>query len=518
MKAVSQYPESINQSNALGQRPLHLSVFWPEGLQYLLRAGANVDAVDYRGFTAIFYASSLCLQEPLSILAGAHCALYRTLRYEYLYNHNYVMHASLLQYSILRLEDFHRFRLNAVKEEAEAVVDALISIVAERRRILEDLVRSSLDSFAIKQILGNDENVLDCNASYAIWMLGGMMDVPAYFQFLTRDLGTVYHIFGLTMRHVQILWDAGFHDIDDYDGYGLTPLMRCIGRVHAKSVLEDLRNYCDFWELVSWFVGKGADLHRLSKYIFLRGKVYLLNSADGRLVKGLIKSRGVSSTTAMHYLASRLGCIIRHHTEWIHGEAQSLSDYARRIQAYVLSSSLPDDCSCTCSIRGCIPYTVFIKSYSPRKSILSYRQNLLTTQALAKHLDVDQPSLAWFRKEMLRSNTFDRLELRHTCCNLEEHWSHDFGSEGFLSVYEDEEIAEMQEEQSEQLKRLEELLVEFETQYNQCKCTFHKFLGDYWVKRMDEVMSEKFPIDHKALTELNIVLRKDSTDCSTEEE
>ena len=504
-----------------------MSVSWPEGLRYLLRAGADVDAKDYHGFTSIFYASSLCLQEPISILAGAHCELYKILPYEYLYGNNHLRHVSLLQHSILRLKDFHRFRLDAVREEAEAIVDALISIVAERRRVLEDLVRSSLDSEVIEQIVWNDKNVLDCNASYAVWMLEEVMDVPACFQFLTRDLGTVYHIGGLTMRHVQILWDAGFHDIDEVDGYGLTPLMRCIGQ-EGDFGLDDLRKYGDFWELVSWFIRKGADLHRVSEYTFLRGKLQHPPALDARLVKGLIKSRGVSSTTAMHYLASRLGCVIRDHTEWIHCEAQSLSSYARRIQGDVLSSSLPDSCSCACSIRGCIPYTVFIKTYSPtmRKGHNQYqvlgkwlhKKTLLTSRALAKYLDVDQPSLAWLRKEILRSNTFDRLELRHTCCKLEEYWSHAFGFESLLGVYEDEEIIEMQEEQSEQLGKLEDLLVEFETQYNQCECTFDEFLGDYWMKRMDEVMSEETPIDHKALGELNIVLRGNSTNRITEEE
>ena len=500
INAVRRHPELINQPNTLGQTALHLSVYWLEGLQYLLDAGAEIDAIDQYGFTPIFYAATLSLHEPFNVLAGKECVLYRSNFRSWVATPR----TSLLEWVIGLWRYTRDYNL-------EAILDIIIELVVERRHKLAKLARTSLDAQAVEGLRLSNETVLDRNASTAISMLSEKTDVPAWLKSLTLENSTVYNIGNLNLRNVQRLWDAGFREIDEADKWGLSPLM-------TNDTILANRN-SNYWEVVTWLVAKGADLHRRQQRVFRKR---CEDRDEGRYL-----SNKASSTTALHYLAANSGRELGIHYSGTAMESfrrfvpglEAVSEQGRRLVLHVLSEPLPDSCNCACSALGCRAYTMMAKCLvtvlrnSLRRSIAHVQEELLeVSQALAQVLSIEQPSLAWLRVEMIRFNTFEMLDLRHTCCEMNTYRG--LRSNVICERYDDEEIHEIQEEQAEQVEKLETLLVEFENKYEESGSTFKGFMDGYWRDRMKEVLAEEGTVDHEALKGMGIVLRKEDNSSS----
>ncbi|KAL8787489.1 MAG: hypothetical protein Q9195_007736 [Heterodermia aff. obscurata] len=374
-----------------------------------------------------------------------------------------------------------------------------VSAQFERRKKLEVLARATLDAKAIQSLRLSNEAVLDGKASRAISMLREKTYIPPWLINLTPEHGTVYHISDITVKQAQILWDAGFREIDELDELGVSPLMALR---ESRSIYHNY--YIEYWNMVVWLLAKGADLHRRQKFVAY-GRDRLSNKA--------------SSTAALHYLAAGWGMQFvfwRTSTE----EAitfsvpglEDISEQVRRLRIHVLTDSMPDSCNCACSATGCRAFTMMVKLLVMRMEAWGWDPlvptSLQVSQGLAQLLDVDKTGLEWLRREMIRFNTFQKLDLRHTCCRMD----YDFRNRRYDSIiyepYDDQEIQEIQDEQAEDMEKLEALLIEFENKYEESGSSLQEFLGGYWSNRMKEVLSEEGPVDHEALENMGIVLRK----------
>ena len=494
INAIRQHPESIDQPNVLGQTALHLSVYWLEGMQDLLEAGADIDAIDQEGLTPIFYAAGLLLHEPLSFLAGKKCVLYKS----NIWSLGATSRMSLLEW-VLVLWRFDK------EDESVVILDTIIRLVVERRRELEVLARASLDARAVEGLLLSTEGVLDRNASLAVSMLRSKkIDVPACLTHLTREHSTIYHVYTLTLGQVQRLWDAGFREIDELDMLGLSPLMA------NGELFGNTSRKC--WEVATWLVEKGANLHRRQERVFQQ------RYENG--YKRSYLSTKASSTTALHYLGAisgtELGESYRARTDygWLVSRLQAVSWQGRRLRLDVLSEPLPDSCNCACSAMGCTAYTMMAKCLvTTSRSVLggsiasAQEELLIVSQAFAQVVSVERPSLARLRVETIRFNTFEKLDLRHTCCDM----TCDHDADAFIihQRHGDEEIHKIQEEQAEQMEKLETLLEEFKNKSEESGSTFNDFMNGYWSDRMSEVLAEEGPVDREALEDMGIVLRKE---------
>ena len=82
--------------------------------------------------------------------------------------------------------------------------------------------------------------------------------------------------------------------------------------------------------------------------------------------------------------------------------------------------------------------------------------------------------------EIIRFETFEKLNLTHTCC-----------SPAFDKLFDrqlvDSKINEIQEEERQLIARHEELVREFEDKYEDGRGTASSFLRGYWKTRMREV-------------------------------
>ncbi len=470
---------------------------WPETISILLGAGADIDAVDDFGLTPIFYAAMLFLPEPFNILGENQCELRNfTSRY-----------AGKPQSSLEYLVRCWPSRVS--KYKAEAIFDAAVRLLAKRRRMLEVLVRTSLHSKATQRLRLSSETVLDHKASLAISMLREKIDVPG--SLVTVSLSsssnsTVYHIRGLTLRQAHVLWDHGFRDVDEFDSVGLSALMKC----GTSSFLTD---YCttEVVKFAAWLVEKGADLHCQQRHAF-QERIVKHRCYPGNWLE-ICKTNRTSSATALHYLASHLGAYATKSWQLL-GNINALSGKARRLVRTVLTDDLPDCCTCACSVGGCRAYTMAVKRYITVGGGYDLTR-LYMTQAIAQELNVDQLSLAWLRCEMVRFCTFEKMELRHTCCMMG--YFGEFNDE-VISEPDDEEKREIMEEQAEQLDKLDILLVEFEDAYAALGLPFSEFLGGYWQDRIREFLREEVPIDHTALENMGVKLRRTGSSSSWSED
>ncbi|KAL4892110.1 hypothetical protein BDV59DRAFT_202999 [Aspergillus ambiguus] len=94
-------------------------------------------------------------------------------------------------------------------------------------------------------------------------------------------------------------------------------------------------------------------------------------------------------------------------------------------------------------------------------------------------LGSSEPRLA---EHVLRYFTFEKLGIKHTC-----HWK-------YVQMDEDE-VEEIKQEERYNIATLGELLVEFNYKYKDSGLTLDKFLGGYWIDRMEEVLSGSSEID-----------------------
>lgn len=185
----------------------------------------------------------------------------------------------------------------------------------------------------------------------------------------------------------------------------------------------------------------------------------------------------------------------------VHGlfeEPSALLENDGQLVRSVLADTLSDRCDCACSIEGCRTCTMLIKEATTWRYTGPSNNVPRLSQFLIQKPDVDTPSLAWLRREIVRFSTFWRLDLDHTCCGWDPFENIVYGPD------DKEKVDEMKEEQSKGLDKLETLLVEFEDKYNESTCSFTEFLKGYWDDRMLQVLgpSEEPPIDHEALENL----------------
>ncbi|KAL8916695.1 MAG: hypothetical protein Q9172_006187 [Xanthocarpia lactea] len=497
-EAILRKPELVNEPNIIGQTSLHFSVVWPAGIQTLLETSADVDAIDHFGNTPIFYAVAHCVPESIEMLGRANCRLTGN---PSIVSRNRRGTESILQWATAtESHGIHNFfRSEASRKDAEAMFNASVSLVAERRRSLEVLVQTFLDAQAAKRLQIPPGAILDRKASFAISMLRGKVDVPHSMMALSPSQSTVYHIPELNVRQARIFWENGFRDVDELDDLGQSALMKSDPEYDPEHSAEEHLKF------VAWLVEKGAKLHNRQKYTFRKQKacdgVYDPNEFAEQVGwverDEIFRSNDSSSTTAMHYLASRWASY--YNMQGFFGSSEESRLFVRT----VLTAPLSDCCNCACSDRGCAAYIMWMKE-TRGWSFRHHEGDVIGSKLryLTELLNVDTPSLVWLRRGIVRFCTFVRLELDHTCCK----W-HDV-EQVVYKPYEEDDIVEIKEEQSERLEKPEALLIEFEDKYNESTWSFSEFMAGYWEDRMAEILSEEPPIDHKALENIGVRLRR----------
>jgi len=106
-------------------------------------------------------------------------------------------------------------------------------------------------------------------------------------------------------------------------------------------------------------------------------------------------------------------------------------------------------------------------------------------------------------ENIIRFETFEALQLSHTCCNFQTH--------GAYRRYTPEHIREIHEDWEELLSKQENLVSEFCNKFQELGGTLTSFLKGYWQTRIEEVLKEEKPLDEEGarrLREIGVVLKE----------
>ena len=477
-------PHSIDRANQWGQTPLHLAVGWPLGVSVLLNNRANVDARDQCGDTPLHYALRGDFAETLDILMRAGCDL-----------DHCVLGRAILAWKSPQDETSLKRR--------EAALTIFINALAERRRRL----RRSLATVPILEGMNacwaQNDRVLDEHASCAEDAVKYFNITPSQGSTQLYGLRTVYHVECLTVKIAEELWQAGFRDIDVPDRFGQTPLS-CYRNYYreASPLFQEI-------ELVNWLVERGASIYRpIRSHSHFEPITEVPNLQLGR--------------KAMHHIAANIGRLIckqvcsvptdpmEEYPSLPSGFLSRLNERSRQMIKTNFHNALRDSCLCACSFGGCTISTILHKwiydEFPPRgKTIYSLEATRLLMTLLGPHDTFED----WFINEIIRFNTFQELQLRHTCCK------HRFWSEDPFTDPEPSELHELRDEDSEGIKLLEELMIEFQHERGDQSCM--EFLEGYWTARMAEVHRTRGKVDIEKTREIGVVWNESSEEDDFEE-
>jgi len=516
----------VNQVNRLGQTPLHLAVKWPCGVRLLLKKGASKESSDLWGRKPLYYAIELGCTETVCLLMEACCSL------------ELVAEGSLDPIEFATEMYFrHQAEPSGLLplEDREAILDTIISLEAGRRVDLQDRLAETYTTRKASAHLVQSDRILDDHARDAEQVLLNYGRYPLYVSTVGPRRRTVYHTPYLTVEVAEKLWQAGFRDVDVTDTYGRTPLMLSNYDVDLVTRIE----------VSTWLVQKGAKLHR-----HINGSL----DHDPDTVERLVESS--STNIPLHHVAANIGAAVyirdyileayaTQHISFrsrfidcdrvlaffqtlypsitlkLKDHLECISECSKEILATLFSDRAHDRCICACSSQGCSAATMMLKGFPSQtwsnlttfagrmrgnfpQGELMIEWSLLSTGFLIDLVGSHHASWSWLGREIIQFQTFQVLELRHTCCKLQT-------MEDFKELDADE-VTEIREEDFEGIQLLERLLQEFEEKRgDQDIITF--FQG-YWAATMNEVLQSQGSVDKEKLREIGIVLHEDGIEDS----
>ena len=460
LKSLQKWPHLINHGNKLAQTPLHLAVGWPYGVRVLLAHGSSVHARDLDGNTPLECAISHSSVESVGLLMEANGS----------FDTGHAPESGIAD--VLSLAASMK---NSHFDSREAVLETVITVMAERRRDLESRLAATALTRKNSASWTQNDRVLDAYAPHTERSLErNGVSLPTVSTIPTH-LRTVYHTSHLTVGIAEKLWQAGFRDIDIPAFRGRTPLMFFRGSSYYGSEKEEYIVIAA--KLITWLVRKGARLHHPQICPSDDDPITLPEEMD--LPPTILALHYVAATTGeLAVLSFRAGSImyltqdlsaeeistlfrsrLQTSKHSIQSQLNRLGLDQRQILATVFSDCSYDNCSCACSSRGCLASTMMLKRMLhfeddhlvPEKEFFDW--SLHATEFLIDLIGPQNACWEWLAAEIVRFHTFRKLELRHTCCE----WHNDEP----VTELEQEEMEEIRDEDHDRIQLLDSLLHEF---------------------------------------------------------
>lgn len=354
------------QSTATGLSPIHFAVTWPMALTALIEIGVDVNVQDHSHRRPIHLATALGELQAVKILLDEDCAIWT--------DENSL---SLLQEALQGSREGNRrpiadLIITAYIDRYARFFSLALSVLPQSSSILAELVPGTFNESLVPQIQQELERHC-CSIPPALELNSDFSSV-----YETADLHACNR---LTVQMAETLWNAGFRHIGEYFDRGTTPL------------LESWYN-ADF-EMIAWLVSKGASP-------FSRHK----------------QTQG----SGLHLYAHRLGypgAYFKHDISAVYCDQAIVSQLESDL------GSRRDSCCCLCSVGGCSPVGIFLKS---NYALLEWRNS--DSRSSVHQVYLNQLRLFWknlppardeeqFSMEaVLRFLVFENMKLKHQCCLL----------------------------------------------------------------------------------------------------
>jgi hypothetical protein len=438
-KILKHTKSESTEKNVFGQTPLHLAVGWPPGVSVLIQAMPELmNKRDNHGDIPLTHACHCLHTETVQLLLDADYSLENS-DFQYLYK------CAMASGSVLMVQCF-------------------VNALAKRSRRLYDIAAKSLPASFTDTLLS--DRLLDADKSRVCNALDIYnIRVPK----VLRASDPVYHFVWSTHRSnpgfskeiAQLLYEAGFRDVDAVNTRGYTPLMAGL-RSTRPCTTDDI-------EYAVWLIRKGARLDRIPS----------------------ITKTGQPKYSGAHYVCHRLGyrmpIILRCQLpSFLEGSHPGLT-----LLATTCTRDFVDECVCSCSSRGCLPVTTLFKNMmqwnGQDQNISAMRNSVI--EALSSHEEIRSEHLSWLALAIIRFETFERLEITHACC-FTKHPFRGVTLDEFVSR-ETDEVEDIRDEQRYNLSLLEKLMVEFEAKYLSTRRSLSTFMNTYWASRMKRSLREE---------------------------
>ena len=444
-------PDSSNE--VVGTRrttPLQLSCLWPSGLSILLNAGAVISTEDGCGWSPLAYACYSQCEESIQLLLDHDSGLGCNNEPNYCLSYICQIDNSRLRHSFI-----------------SALVDR-----RERLRKFAALVLPDEESSRFGLNSGHLLDVQAANITNAILGLGISVG-SALLPSPILEQKTVYHTRNLNVSMADMLFEAGFRDIDGTDNYGWTPLW-----FHTSTSQLDPEDIKRLIGLTKWLISKGGDIYR---------------------------EHTRQGGTALHYFGWTIGR--RTHKSHYHNHKRpdlnqsiylTLGEAQQHMIIDFLTDEFEDCCTCACSKSGCRAISSTTRGSGGIWRSLD-RWNFESTRGIslrtpdglflvdtytADFLEPERRRCPWLPHYILRVMTFDTLGLTHTCHRANPLWT--ASPRPRLSK---EDISEIQSEERFMIQQLESLMAEFDSKLSEVGGTLTLFLGEHWKPRMEEVLN-----------------------------
>lgn len=369
------------------ETPLHVAVCWPRGLKLLFEFGGYharglVNSVDARGSTPLLYALGLHIHDSVKILLdnGAQIELENT------------AHISC-------------FRMKPWCSPQSADIIILLCLeLARRRREMCNLAMEYMSPTEIEHFKLKENEMLQENA-YDVMKMLQVRQYKLLPRFGNVRPGSLYHSSGVSLHLAESLIQVGFNEPNSLLR-GYSPLMTL--NAHAGVFHLGMWGYMG---LVEWFLRHENDL-------------YAPYPASACMGGGLSDNRARCFRTA-HHVAYNLGARIRS-CQWEWDQSW------RSLLVEVMSEDITDPCECSCTAKnssGCTPASLYTRGMLDC-GITRHAQCSGTWDdtfsMMHLHMGVGFASMAVQESEaivgrtiamqFIRSCTFSRLGMKHTCC------------------------------------------------------------------------------------------------------
>lgn len=460
-------PSSIHELNRRKQNPLHLAFCWPRGIQLLLDAEANY----------LLHQTDVCHWLPIDYSTAFRCF-------------------DAIQMLLNAGSVFHKWVQVLVTPRCEDTIRSFfLSALQERRRKLFELAKLTLPAGVWADLDVPTDRLLDDRAAEVQQVLvDADIEIPKSISVLHWP-GTIYHDYTFTVKQADQLWNAGFRDIDSLDGFDCTPIM-----------------YSPTLEYYQWLLQHGADPHQEMNYVHY-------------------ECQPVAGLTVLHRIAHLFGLdILDSLRRELHPAPRVADEPSRIFEEMLVESQSHDDCHCACSSSGCTPSTILLKMVDqearfhtcPSMESSDVRRKLVQRLESPGHPASSAPMRSKIVEKVIRFETFEALQLSHTCCVFEESDGRDrLPRRATRRRYTPAEVQDIHEEWEELLSKHEDLVSEFCDKFQELGGTLTSFLEGYWQTRMGEVFEEEKPLDGEVLRkmrEIGVVLEEVSEEVSGESE
>ncbi|SCV48891.1 uncharacterized protein FFB14_10588 [Fusarium fujikuroi] len=453
---LHRYPSYLNDLNYCGQSPVHIAI---QNKNFRISSAVIVAA-----HADILNTADNAQQYPIDIATYITCSLLENSEgsHHQSCNQSRVIDLLLESKSLL----LHSFICTHFDQACQHTKMVVLSHLAQRRRDMELLAIIKLPAAEVQDLGLSRGRTLDRNTARVQHYLAKRCNIPRELLFypnndVPKGLGCSKSIYAYIYDR-----DVAQHAISLGFDFG-TAFTDLFAQVIQDVVSERLSRHgvtyghASFPTYVCWMIDRGADIF-------------------GTVPAGFVPGAAQKITWA-HYLTASLG-IARVQTP------QLSRELPQGIAEVIARQGVFDGCKCWCSEHGCTPLVKILEGLGWRqilqRSEILESYALRTSDALGSlfpRCKDDELACDGIYRAVLRYITFCALGLRHTCCKLVHKNSND--------ISDDEEIREIHEEDAAYIQILEELMSDFEKEYEN-RTDLAIFLTVVWVPKMKDIWAK----------------------------